>query len=656
MTATIRTITRRANGRESTRTVEVQSNLLSIGRATDCHINLPDLRVGLKHARLTISSGSFLIEADGDNEFKVNGRSIRKVEHRMGAPFVAQFGPYSLTFTEEAGRLCINVERVQQASQSAGGVDTYTDKIFSLRSTWLSKRAPAWAFALAISAIFLAFPIVTFALKPAAVPQAARIEAGQLWLSGELSGPHKMLATDCGACHEKAFVSVRDETCVTCHSETNHHADEARMQQARGTPTLTQRGLRTVAATFNKPAGRCADCHTEHNGHDGMAPAAESTCTTCHAGMQGRLADADVGDASDFGRDHPEFHPTVVAGADLAAPRFTRAWSVTDLDAARKERERTLKPQAAAACDGFAIGQPNFRGLPHAGGAALPAAARAGDSSGLVFPHDVHLAASGCVASVAQRLPRTEGYGEKLVCKDCHTASESGVGFQPVTMEKNCSSCHSLVFDNANGLERELRHGRTNDVIATLLDFYQARVVGAAVGVGDDVGRRRPGEAAAQRYVGFREQAFAQAGGRAAARVQAIFNEGGACYGCHVITPPARPGALDFKVAPVTLRDTFLPNGVFDHKAHEIGDLKCATCHTAESSRSSTDVLVPPIATCRDCHGGENAQAQVQSGCVMCHGFHSTAADATPMRPRSGPGSRPATKAGITAPLRGTLR
>ena len=43
--------------------------------------------------------------------------------------------------------------------------------------------------------------------------------------TGALSGPHKMLGKDCSACHEKAFVSVRDETCLSCHENTNHHAD-----------------------------------------------------------------------------------------------------------------------------------------------------------------------------------------------------------------------------------------------------------------------------------------------------------------------------------------------------------------------------------------------------------------------------------------------
>lgn len=631
MTATIRTITRRANGRESTRTTEVPKNQLTIGRATDCDIHLPDLRVGLRHARLTISPGTFLIEAEGDNEFKVAGRSVRRLEARIGQTGTAQFGPYTLKFSEAAGRLVVDVERVEQAAN----MDQFdAEDVFSLRRAWLSKRSAAWTSAILVFAVFLAFPLVTFATRSQATTSVARVQAGQMWLSGELAGAHEMLAKDCKACHVSAFVSVRDVTCLSCHDDVNQHADHARMMQARGAPSLSQKGLRTVAQTFNKPAGRCAECHMEHNGHEGVAPAGQTSCTACHAGMLKRLPDAEVGDASDFGRDHPEFRPTVVETADLAAPKLTRAWTVPELDRARAAREKAARSpnRAAVSCDGFALGQPNFRGLPHAG--PMAGEASAGDNSGLIFPHDVHLEERGCVSAVAQRLKAKEGYGDKLVCKDCHTLNEDGVGFRPVSMERNCAACHSLVFDNAGGFERELRHGRTNDVIATLIDFYQARIVGAALAPSGEE-RRRPGEAA-QRAFGFRASAFAEAGGRAASRVRAIFSEGGACYGCHIVDPPSAPNRLDFKVHAVTLRDTFMPNGIFDHRAHETGDLDCEDCHDAKTSKTSADVLLPGIATCQACHGGEHAIANVQSSCVMCHGFHSTEPAAAPMRPTGG--------------------
>ena len=116
------------------------------------------------------------------------------------------------------------------------------------------------------------------------------------------------------------------------------------------------------------------------------------------------------------------------------------------------------------------------------------------------------------------------------------------------------------------------------------------------------------------------------------------------------MSPPSTANGLDFKVAPVTLRDNFLPKGTFNHRAHEAGELKCKDCHLAETSRSSTDVLLPSIVTCQSCHGGEHAQATVQSTCTMCHGFHATTADATPMRPTGAGGSPAMRKTRMVAP------
>ena len=67
--------------------------------------------------------------------------------------------------------------------------------------------------------------------------------------------------------------------------------------------------------------------------------------------------------------------------------------------------------------------------------------------SGLMFPHDLHMARRGGVAKMASRLGAKEGYGSSLVCADCHTPTADEVGFLPVNMEEDCESCHSLVYD-----------------------------------------------------------------------------------------------------------------------------------------------------------------------------------------------------------------
>src|SRR3546814_17359197 len=60
--------------------------------------------------------------------------------------------------------------------------------------------------------------------------------------------------------------------------------------------------------------------------------------------------------------------------------------------------------------------------------------------------------------------------------------------------------------------------------------------------------------------------------------------------------------------------------GWFDHKPHETEE--CTSCHLAEKSGAASDLLLPDLASCRECHGGESARAAVPSGCAMCHDYH----------------------------------
>jgi hypothetical protein len=82
---------------------------------------------------------------------------------------------------------------------------------------------------------------------------------------------------------------------------------------------------------------------------------------------------------------------------------------------------------------------------------------------------------------------------------------------------------------------------------------------------------------------------------------------------------------------PVTLVTRFMQNGWFDHKAHK--QEKCTSCHLADKSSSSSDLLLPGIKDCRTCHLGEHAKnAEVPSGCAMCHSYHPS--NAPPVKDR----------------------
>src|SRR3546814_14286636 len=72
----------------------------------------------------------------------------------------------------------------------------------------------------------------------------------------------------------------------------------------------------------------------------------------------------------------------------------------------------------------------------------------------------------------------------------------------------------------------------------------------------------------------------------------------------------------------------FLGKGWFDHDAHK--ETACADCHTtAPRSKQASDLLVPGLSQCRDCHVGESGarlakvETATASPCAMCHEYPS---------------------------------
>ena len=678
MATTVRFLTRRANGRESARLVEIDKDAFAIGRGTDCELQLPDLRVALLHARVSeIGPGVVAVEADGAQTFVSGGRRTRRVELKLTADRTIEIGPYGLTFKHEDGRTVIDVVRAEAALKAMTSEEA--DAVFSLKGTGLSKRWPAWGLAALVVAACLIFPLWSFGHKAAPLgaatigtrtidipavaaqtPQMTQISlsAGRMWSPGPLSDAHAFLGADCKSCHTKALTSVQDETCLHCHKGLQAHADAHLMGLAMPPASLGQQGTRAIAARFDKPLGRCASCHMEHMGQAGIMNKSSALCSDCHAKLDQRLGQrASIGNASDFAAAHPQFSPTVVALPRDNDSVLTRQWTVPQLDQARRMREQLIRYDPTR-CDGFSIGKPNFRGLVQlADRSDVPAEAFRGDNTGLVFPHALHMSAQGCVASMARRLGvKTDAQGA-LGCANCHTSSPDGKGFVPVEMQRNCSTCHSLTFDTFNGVNRSLPHGQPQQVVATMLDFYKAAAVDVSRGAGVQE-RRLPGQAAADRSAEMRQIAFTHADSRADDRIRAIFSPGGACYGCHEIIRPT--AGLNYGVKPVVLEQHFLPRAQFDHGAHMTAGMTCEQCHAARKSQSATDVLMPSIDTCRTCHAGEHAYAKTPSPCISCHTFHALDPSAPALKGHEmetmGAGPRRVAAVALRAPLGAPLR
>jgi len=565
----LRTVSTSAGGREIVRTARVEGDSLTIGRSPECDVRLTDLAVALRHAVVKRDGERLRIDVEPGLAVALNGRSRASGEIEAASGGDIRIAAHLLRFMPaEAGsdEIAVAVERITEGEAKP---DRSADRLFSLAPVLPGKRLMAWLLALAVLILCVAWPVRTFYDRQQRAERFARFQADEIWSSGHLSKAHADLQHDCSACHVKPFESVRDSACLACHARIHGHADPFRL--ARAKPEVGGWGafqLR-VKQALNLPPGRCIDCHTEHQGPREMAPAPQRFCADCHGDLSRRLPDTKIGDASDFGRAHPQFRPALITGWKGERPVLRRL-------------SLSVGPR---------------------------------EDSGLNFPHALHLSPLGGPAQMGRRL----GMGAALECADCHRSEPRGASFRPVEMERDCAMCHSLAFRRVGGEVRMLRHGDVGQVMIQLRGFYASRRPPLPPSLAP-LARRLPGTAPqAEARVQFARGAD-QPGPDAA--VRAVFSPGGACYDCHRVETPAS-GASGYRIHPVAFPTRYVRNGWFDHRAHSGQD--CSDCHAARTSRSASDLLLPDIATCRTCHGGERTAKPVASSCAMCHDYHARA-------------------------------
>ena len=571
MSFLLRTISHSAEGREIVRTTRVEGERLTIGRGPDCDVHLTDLAVALRHASVERLRGHLEVRVEEGLSVELNGRKVSAgtIEPMAGgdiliASHILRFMPTP----PQADEIPVNVERV---TESEIKLDRGGERMFSLISVLPGKRVVAWITALMVLGLFLAWPILGSYQRQQREEKFARFHADTMWSSGSLSRGHARLEGECKACHVKPFEAVRDSACVACHTRVHDHAEPFRLARARPDLGRWARFQLAVKEKFNLPAGRCVDCHTEHEGPQQMPATAQRFCSDCHADLKAKLPDTRIANAGDFGSSHPEFQPALITRWEGGRPLLRRA----------------------------------------------SLASRPREDNGLKFPHAMHLSATNGVAQMTRRLSPDFGFGAKLECKDCHDPTPDGVRFQPVRMERNCMMCHSLAFDRVGGTLRTLRHGEPAQVVADLRDFYRGRSPAAPPSLAP-AARRAPGDAQTlSTRIQFNR---AVAGASADRAIRGIFSRGGACYDCHQVEAPP-PGSLNFRIRPVAFPARYMHHGWFDHRPH--ATQSCGDCHAAaQRSNDSAELLLPDLASCRTCHGGEHTSKPVASSCAMFHDYH----------------------------------
>ncbi|WP_310496189.1 cytochrome c3 family protein [Sandarakinorhabdus sp.] len=612
MSFVIRQIAKRADGGDIIRTRALPGSEITVGRGTDCDIQIADLGIMLRHVRLVqLPGGRVAVEALGGVPVAIDGKFVSRADLAVvDNPAIDLASHRLLLSPHEDGSIAVTAERVIAPVDAADAA--LETGIFSLGEAMPSKRAMAWIGALLVLLGLLGWPLlhfmgeqtvlpgamITAATQPGKSPVAvagtglvaaadkAAFTPDMVWSTGGLSSVHASLSNNCGACHQKAFVSVTDGACQACHKPDALPEHAAPDRLARG--QLPETGVIGAAhRQFGLPAGRCASCHREHEGPASVTTVAEQYCTDCHAGLNNRLPDTSLTNVPDWAG-HPQFRPRLVAQPSATTPLFRRA--------------------------------------------VLESTAR--ENSGLVYPHDLHQLPRGAVANMAQKQGLKVGPGGALGCGSCHEPDADGIRFRPISMEKDCGACHDLAFARDGGTLRTLPHGKPAQVAGIIRDFYLSRSLAPHVDRSMPglqpiaFARRAPGRLAEAEAIDLGLVSPAQARGRAEAAVAAVFGAKGLCSECHAISSASgRP-----VVAPVTLGDHYLTRARFGHKQHRIfdrktGDAACVACHTSTTaSKLASDVLLPPIATCRQCHGAPAARlsggSKVSADCNSCHSFH----------------------------------
>ena len=312
----------------------------------------------------------------------------------------------------------------------------------------------------------------------------------------------------------------------------------------------------------------CSDCHVEHKGVVRLASTSDRACAQCHADLAAKDKNAPprfVAEISDFDRNHPEFAPLRSGQKDPGTIRFNHHVHL------KKE----------------------LRG-----------------------PHGtVQLQCADCHRT--QGLEAAWPYGEAEVTPATFSPGvsmtlPSRAYMSPVNYMKHCSACHTLQFDRR--FRESVPHKEPKVVyefvVKKLTEYIAAHP--DQIHTVDEPDKRLPTRPVppiprnAQEWIAQR-----------LADAQLLLWRK-ACKECHALSYPGGAESLP-TVAKAAITTRWLPHATFDHAAHQL--LACASCHTrASNSQETSDVLIPGIQVCRECHrsGGNAAEAR----CFECHVYH----------------------------------
>ena len=567
MNVLIRYVRQGPDGVPEYQDTEVATEAVTIGSAADRNIQLIGSEVAAKHAYITGSGAALKISCRRGSKARINDRDVSGGSLKIGDRIL--IGGHQLRLINPPAGFAVAIE--VQLNTAADASQFETAFTTDLDQTWLSKRSAAWILAILTLLGTLVIPLGSVFVHRQGKSLPAIVPEDTFWTAGPLTPPHETAAgTKCNACHQELFIHVKDSACLECHKSVIDHV-------AKKDLALTKLG----------PAQRCAQSHLEHDGGASLLAAREDKlCIDCHADSKASFGSLKVEPASGFAKDqHPAFFVTLQKPVGPADGGGMPGWV-------------TVKEPVASAHE----------------------------ESNLKYSHAQHLDAS-----------KVSRGGEGLTCKDCHVLEPNGEHFVPATMAKSCASggCHELTFD-AHNPTRQLAHGKPLEAMLEIADYFARKFSDPTLVMPKiERPRRLPGQEDREAEVPpdtCTGPSYLCAIRRSKAEIENQF-AGRGCVSCHVVTDNHADNVLDrFQVMPVHLTRDYFSEVRFSHKAHAIqkdltGDAACLSCHAARTSKQSTDVLIPDIAKCLECHGDRhvNLKDRVTVECVSCHTYHPVA-------------------------------
>ncbi len=293
----IRKLIQTSRGGQEFQDLEVQADLLSVGRASDQLLYLPGTKVALRHAVFSSRGDTFSVAANGGTTLSVNGKDENSATLKVGD--IVTIAGHALKVIRPPAGFNFALEVHEAASEEKQGVAGQSGYETDLNKQGVSKRVVAWISVLLVLVFGLGLPLLD-ASSPEMHKKLsdAGFPAANFWSSGPLANVHhnSKAVFDCHSCHATPFAPVANDQCIDCHKHTGNHAH----QDNAAFTALSEQA--------------CGECHEEHNEPEKLVRVDQGLCVDCHGDIKAVDPQSPLENVEDFSEtQHPSFKVTTHA-------------------------------------------------------------------------------------------------------------------------------------------------------------------------------------------------------------------------------------------------------------------------------------------------------------------------------------------------------